>query len=103
MNEAEIRVDSQTLKRFLAALLRKAGVLEEDADFFAEALVKTELWGISSHGVIRVPTDDPARFGDRIRIVPNHACPVMNLVDRAWLVSGDEVVEELRVAARGAI
>ncbi len=55
MNEAEIRVDSQTLKRFLAALLRKVGLSEDDAGFFAEALVKTELWGISSHGVIRVP------------------------------------------------
>ncbi|MBN1422600.1 MAG: alanine racemase [Planctomycetes bacterium] len=55
------------------------------------------------HGVARIPPGDPARFGDRVRILPAHACPVLNLVDRALLVSGDEVAGEYAVAARGAI
>ena len=38
-----------------------------------------------------------------VRVVPNHSCVVSNLVDRIWLVDGDEVLEQLPVAARGRI
>lgn len=40
--------------------------------------------------------------GDRVRIIPNHACVVSNLVDQAWLVDGD-AVEPLPISARGRI
>ena len=43
------------------------------------------------------------RTGDLVRVVPNHACVVSNLVDSVWLVDDDTVLEELRVAARGRI
>jgi D-serine deaminase-like pyridoxal phosphate-dependent protein len=43
------------------------------------------------------------RTGDLVRILPNHACVVSNLVDSVWLVDGDTVLEELRIAARGRI
>jgi D-serine deaminase-like pyridoxal phosphate-dependent protein len=39
--------------------------------------------------------------GDLVRILPNHSCVVSNLVDAAWLVAGDEVIEPLPIAARG--
>jgi D-serine deaminase-like pyridoxal phosphate-dependent protein len=46
--------------------------------------------------------------GDRVRIVPNHSCPVSNLTERAWLVDGHsttlrarDTVEPLPIAARG--
>jgi D-serine deaminase-like pyridoxal phosphate-dependent protein len=38
--------------------------------------------------------------GDRVRIVPNHSCPVSNLTERAWLVDGERV-DALPIAARG--
>ncbi len=41
--------------------------------------------------------------GDRVRIVPNHACVVSNLVDRAWLWDGEAVLGELPIAARGRL
>jgi D-serine deaminase-like pyridoxal phosphate-dependent protein len=41
--------------------------------------------------------------GDLVRILPNHSCVVSNLVDRAWLVRGHEVVGELPIDARGRI
>ena len=37
--------------------------------------------------------------GDRVRVVPNHSCPVSNLTERAWLAS--DTVEALPIAARG--
>ncbi len=41
--------------------------------------------------------------GDLVRVLPNHACVVSNLVDSVWLVNGDAVLDELPVAARGRI
>jgi D-serine deaminase-like pyridoxal phosphate-dependent protein len=43
------------------------------------------------------------RPGDLVRVLPNHACVVSNLVDSVWLVKGDEVLDEMPIAARGRI
>ena len=40
---------------------------------------------------------------DRVRVLPNHACVVSNLVDAVRLVEGDTVIDTLPVAARGKI
>jgi D-serine deaminase-like pyridoxal phosphate-dependent protein len=45
----------------------------------------------------------PLEPGDRVRVLPNHACAVANLVDRVWLMEGERVVAALPVAARGRI
>lgn len=42
-------------------------------------------------------------IGDKIEIIPNHICPVCNLYDQAYLVSGGKVVEKLEIAARGKL
>ncbi|BCP54770.1 alanine racemase [Kaistia sp. 32K] len=42
-------------------------------------------------------------IGERLLILPNHACPVSNLYDHVHLVSGDHVVETVAVAARGRV
>jgi D-serine deaminase-like pyridoxal phosphate-dependent protein len=52
------------------------------------------------HGII----PDPGRrlsVGQRVRIIPNHACPVANLFDRAYLVDGASILEEIIIDARG--
>ena len=55
------------------------------------------------HATVRV-TDGETRLepGDLVRILPNHACVVSNLVDQAWLLEGEEV-STLPIAARGRI
>lgn len=45
----------------------------------------------------------PLEPGDRVRVLPNHACVVTNLVDQVWLVDQHEMIEVLPVAARGRI
>ena len=56
------------------------------------------------HATVRVTAGArPLRPGDRVRVVPNHACVVSNLVDTVWLVDGDDVAGMLAVAARGRI
>lgn len=56
------------------------------------------------HGVIELPVaSDWPRIGERLRIIPNHACVISNLFDSVALISGDEVREVVPVAARGRV
>ena len=43
------------------------------------------------------------RPGDLVRVVPNHACVVSNLVDAVWMTDGVDVMEPIDVSARGRI
>jgi D-serine deaminase-like pyridoxal phosphate-dependent protein len=45
----------------------------------------------------------PLRIGDRVRVVPNHVCPVSNLFDRVVLIDGDRLVGSAKVDARGMV
>ena len=54
------------------------------------------------HGVVELGNATSVlRPGDRVRVIPNHACVVVNLADRLHLVSGDTVLQTIPVAARG--
>jgi D-serine deaminase-like pyridoxal phosphate-dependent protein len=55
------------------------------------------------HATVRVKGSSPLRPGDLVRVLPNHACVVSNLVDFVQLVDGLELVETMRVEARGKI
>jgi len=53
------------------------------------------------HAIARVLPDCPLQTGDRVRILPNHACVVTNLADHLVLVDGSNVIEKIPVEARG--
>jgi len=55
------------------------------------------------HGVVRVEPGESFRIGERVRVLPNHACVVSNLHDRVTLARGDRVEGEWTVAARGRV
>jgi len=55
------------------------------------------------HGVIAVVEGEKFRVGEKVRVLPNHACAVSNLHDRVLAVRGERVEEEWRVAARGRV
>ncbi len=42
-------------------------------------------------------------IGDVVRIVPNHVCVVVNMLDEVVMVRGDDIVGALPVAARGKL
>lgn len=46
---------------------------------------------------------DAVKVGDKIRIIPNHICPVCNLHEKAYLISEGKVVEEIPVECRGKL
>jgi D-serine deaminase-like pyridoxal phosphate-dependent protein len=55
------------------------------------------------HGIIQVEDGESFRVGERIRILPNHACVVANLHDRLLGTRGGRVEAEIEVAARGCV
>lgn len=55
------------------------------------------------HAWVKVSGGATVDVGDTLRVVPNHACVVVNNLDEMYLVDGDEVVETLAVSARGRV
>lgn len=55
------------------------------------------------HGIIEGSIDDlkNVKIGDKLEIVPNHACPVLNLADTVYCVENGLVIGNWQVAARG--
>ena len=47
--------------------------------------------------------NDRPKVGDIVRVIPNHVCVVVNMVDQLIAVRGNEIVEVLPVAARGKL
>jgi D-serine deaminase-like pyridoxal phosphate-dependent protein len=43
------------------------------------------------------------RVGEVVRVIPNHVCVVVNMVDRMIAVRGHDIVDVLAVAARGRL
>ncbi len=52
------------------------------------------------HGWVYAPGGSTLHVGDRVRVVPNHACVTASIQNSLYLVDGDEVLEEIPVAAR---
>ena len=73
-----------------------SGDLAIDGDLLIERLSE-------EHATVKVLSGSThLEPGDRVRIIPNHSCVVSNLVDRAWIVNGQDV-EGLPILARGKI
>jgi len=55
VTENKILVNHTKLQDFVMELFSGVGMPPADAAFYAQSLVDTNLWGIDSHGVLRVP------------------------------------------------
>lgn len=56
------------------------------------------------HGNVTLHRPGPhPKVGDKVRVVPNHACVVSNLTDRVIFHRGGEVLRHEDVAARGCV
>lgn len=55
------------------------------------------------HGWVDVPGGSTLSVGDRVRIVPNHACVVVNTQHTLHIVDGESVVDEITVDAQGCV
>ncbi len=55
------------------------------------------------HGWVKMPGETSLNVLDRVRVVPNHACVVVNTQKQLWLVDGDEVLQALPVDAQSLV
>ncbi|HEX7022791.1 MAG TPA: hypothetical protein VF171_08025, partial [Trueperaceae bacterium] len=53
------------------------------------------------HGVVEGPGVERLRLGEKVRIVPNHICPVVNLFEDMHIVREGMVERVMPVSARG--
>ena len=53
--------------------------------------------------MIEIPSSANVSIGERILIMPNHICPVINLANELTIVEDGEVVDQWPVAARGRV
>ena len=55
------------------------------------------------HGWVSVSGGATFSVGDRVRVVPNHACVVMNTQTSAWIVDEQDVLDEVQVDAQSRV
>jgi D-serine deaminase-like pyridoxal phosphate-dependent protein len=68
------------------------------------ALEGTLINGLSEeHGWVRAAADVEVAVGDRVRVVPNHACVVVNTQSALHLVDGNEVIETITVDGQSRV
>lgn len=69
-----------------------------------EPLPHARLHGLSEeHGWVSVPGGSTLAVGDRVRVVPAHACVVVNTQDQVFVVDGEKVTGAWGVDARGRV
>lgn len=67
-----------------------------------EAVVISSMF--DEHGLIEDKGfHDRVSLGDKVRIIPSHICPTVNLYDEAVLISGEAVVGTIPILCRGKI
>lgn len=108
--------------RVYATVVSRAGPERGILDSGSKTLTSDTGWGLEGHGyLIEHPEAKIARFaeehgfldlsacndrpkvGDVVRVVPNHVCVVVNMVDRLVAVRGTDIIGEIPVAARGRL
>ena len=55
------------------------------------------------HGVVEGPGVERLRVGDKVRVLMNHVCPVVNLFVVMHVVRDEDVVEVLYANGRGRL
>lgn len=106
--DGRVRLILDAGKKILTAEKRHGarghGILLPPPGVGSDPIGGVELFALSEeHGWLRAEPEVGLRIGDRVRIVPNHVCVVINTQDEFHLVEGDEVVETIPVEARGRV
>lgn len=73
------------------------GRILEDTDVKIDAM-------FDEHAIIHNEAfREKVKVGDKVRVVPAHICPVVNLYDTAYFYSGETVTAEIPVLCRGKL
>ncbi len=75
-----------------------AGLKTVGMDHGNPQIAGASVWDCSDEHTVFAP---PRRLGDKVRLVPAHVDPTMAYHDRAYVYSGDDVVDEWPIDLRG--
>ena len=81
-------IDDRALHDFVYQLFAKTGMVKKDAETCADYLVQTNLWGIDSHGVLRVPIYIKRLLSGAMNKAPEMFC--INDIGALQLWNGDD-------------
>jgi LDH2 family malate/lactate/ureidoglycolate dehydrogenase len=94
-------IDDRALHDFVYQLFAKTGMVKKDAGTCADFLVQTNLWGIDSHGVLRVPIYIKRLLSGAMNKAPEMSCindigalQVWNGDDGCGYIVGREAMEQ---------
>lgn len=88
METSGIAIDDRALHDFVYQLFAKTGMVKKDAETCADYLVQTNLWGIDSHGVLRVPIYIKRLLSGAMNKAPEMSC--INDIGALQLWNGDD-------------
>ena len=99
------RVISDVGAKGLTAQSRSKGLTATEGFGKIKEFEDVHVHGVfDEHAIIYNRTfNEQVSIGDKIRIIPNHICPVSNLYHKAYLINNDEVVKEIDIAAQGKL
>ncbi|HEU4921574.1 MAG TPA: Ldh family oxidoreductase [Burkholderiales bacterium] len=106
-----MHIAPETLREQVAALYRAVGLPEEHAALVADTLVRADMWGHSSHGVMRAPWYlDRVRNGvmkpvtDAVRVVDSGAIAVVDGREGVGqVIARDAMLEAIARAKRHGV
>ena len=101
--DARVVIDAGA--KALTAQNRGAGICHTPGNGVIRGANIVRLSGVyDEHGLIYDQQfSEQIRVGDKIEIIPNHICPTCNLYDKAYLVSGGQVLREVPILCRGKL
>lgn len=88
MSDALCTVDPQSLRELCRALFLSVNMSEKDAEYCTDCLLTTNLWGVDSHGVLRLPI-----YIQRLQsraVNPAPACKVVRGMGAIVSMDGDD-------------
>lgn len=53
--DGQVRLPIEELRPFVSEIFAKVGMTSDDAQYCSDCLIQTNLWGVESHGVLRLP------------------------------------------------
>ncbi len=96
------RVVLDTGGKALTYYVQKEGITRTPGFGILKDHQQVRLYSLSEeHGSFIRPQGLDFNIGDKIEIIPNHACPTCNLYDRMYCIRNGEVVDEWPILARG--
>jgi D-serine deaminase-like pyridoxal phosphate-dependent protein len=108
--------------RIFTTVVSRGGAERGILDAGSKVFTTDTGWGLKGYGhILEHPEAEVARFaeehgfldlarcndrpkvGDILTVIPNHVCPVVNVVGSLVLTRGDEIIEHIEVEARGRL